>query len=386
MSNVFTAGRGMNAQDLTRLAAGVDGTYAFPATAGGAVTVSSGMTVAVAAIVGGAVTINGTIVATAYVAGTVTLDAADPTNPRIDSIYYDTAGLVDNATGTAVAVTSTTGPVSPTLSATQIRIADIYVAAGATTISSGDITDRRQAVQTAFASIRALFRASRRLIAETAAVGQTLSTTDTIYNLPGTGGALQATAVTAPAITNTAATGTTDSYAAVATGASGIISWGFHTTRGAIAAGTLGAVVRPDKNPIMMIRWFPGASNANLTTTMAGFLAGGASLSDTANGAYLRANTTGNLFFVTRQGGTETTTDLGARPTTPTSYEIYTEDAGVTWYCRNNTTATLVATHTTNVPTATTALAYAVGARSASGSLNGFNLTYLRVECGMGAA
>ena len=386
MSNVFTAGRGLNALDLTRLGASIDGTYVFPAISGGAVTASSGMTVAVAAIRANEVTIGGTIVGTAYVAGTVTLDASDPTNPRIDSIYYDTSGLVDNATGTAVAVTSTTGPVPPTLSSTQIRLADIYVSAGATTISSGDITDRRQPNVDPFDGIRSLLRARRRLIAEVVGVGVTMSSTDTTYAIPGIGGFLSVNGVTAAVITNTAATGTTDAYAAVATGGTQIVSWGFHTGLSSLSNASLGAVVRPDKNPRMEIRWFPGASDANLTTTMAGFIAGGTTLSETGNGAYLRANTTGNLFFVTRQGGTETTTDLSTRPTTPTTYEIWTEDSGVTWYCRNDTTGAVVATHTTNVPTATTALAYAVGGRSASGSLNAFNLTYMRVEGGTGAA
>lgn len=386
MSNVFTAGRGLNALDLTRLGEAVDGTFVFPSTSGGAVTVSSGMTVAVSAILAKTVTIGGSLVATAYAGGTVTLDAADATNPRIDSIYYDTAGAVDNATGTAIAVTSTTGPVPTTLSSTQIRLADIYVAAGATSISSGDITDRRQDLVDPFDGVRDLFRAGRRLIAEVSGLGYTTSSTDTMYAIPGIGGSMSTSAATAVTITNTAATGTVDAYAAVATGASGIISWGFHTGLSPLTNAVLGAIVRPDKNPRMLIRWFPGSSNANLVTSMAGFLAGGTTLSDTANGAYLRANTTGNLYFVTRQGGTETTTDLGARPTTPTSYEIWTQDAGVTWYCRNDTTATLVATHTTNVPTATTAIAFAVGGRSVSGSLNAFNLTYMRVDCGNGAA
>ena len=386
MSNEFTSGRGLNALDLTRLGAAIGGTFVFPATSGGAVTVSSGMTVAVSAILANTVTIGGTLVATGYAGGTVTLDAADATNPRIDSIYYDTSGTVDNATGTAVAVTSTTGPVPPTLSSTQIRLADIYVAYGATSISSGDITDRRQDLVDPFDGVRDLFRAGRRLIAEVSGLGYTTSSTDTMYAIPGIGGSLSSNSMTAPVITNTAATGTVDAYAAVATGAGAIISWGFHTGLSPLSNAVLGAIVRPDKNPRMLIRYFPGAANANLDHVMAGFQAGGSTSSPTNNGAYLRANTTGNQFFVTRQGGTETTTDLGARPTTPTSYEIWTQDAGVTWYCRNTTTGTLVATHTTNVPTATTALAFAVSGRSTSGTLNAFNLTYMRVDCGNGAA
>lgn len=231
-----------------------------------------------------------------------------------------------------------------------------------------------------------LFRSGRRVFAEVSARAVTLSSTDGTLGLTGTGATLSSNSGTPPTIANVEATGAVDTYVSVATGAAAIISFGSHTSLGTVSGGSLGAAVRPDKNPRMSIRWFPGAGNANLDHVLAGFLAGGATSSPTANGAYLRANTTGNLFFVTRQGGAETTTDLGARPTAPTSYEVYTEDAGVTWKCYNITTATTVATHTGDVPTATTALAYAIGARSTSGSLNAFNLSYFRVECGQSAA
>lgn len=111
-----------------------------------------------------------------------------------------------------------------------------------------------------------------------------------------------------------------------------------------------------------------------------GFMASAANASETASGAYLRVNTTGNLFFVTRQGASETTTDLGARPSTLTSYEIETTDSGVTWTCRNVTTAAVVATHTTNVPTAASGLGYVVGGRSASGDLVVNNVNYCEVD------
>jgi len=131
----------------------------------------------------------------------------------------------------------------------------------------------------------------------------------------------------------------------------------------------------PNKNPRMSIRWFPGLSNANLTQTFAGFWN---QATAQFSGVGLRALTTGNLFFVTRQGATETTTDLGARPTALTSYEIETTNAGVTWTCRNVTTSTVVATHTTNVPTATAGLGYYVAA--VGSSVNGYNLSYCEVE------
>jgi len=133
----------------------------------------------------------------------------------------------------------------------------------------------------------------------------------------------------------------------------------------------------PNKNPRMSIRWFPGLSNANLTQTFAGFWN---QATAQFSGVGLRALTTGNLFFVTRQGATETTTDLGARPTALTSYEIETTNAGVTWTCRNVTTATVVATHTTNVPTAASGLGYVIGTKSTSGDQTGNNVNYCEVE------
>jgi hypothetical protein len=100
--------------------------------------------VAVAAIAGSTVTINSTLETTAYAGGTVTADPADATNPRRDLVYYDQTGAVDIATGTATAVTSTTGPALPILTADQIAVAELYVDANAVTIEAGDITDRRQ--------------------------------------------------------------------------------------------------------------------------------------------------------------------------------------------------------------------------------------------------
>ena len=144
---------------MTRLAA--SGSFFFPTSAGGAVTPSSGLTVAVAAITGGQAVINGTTVATGYAGGTVTLDAASSTGNRRDIIYYDTSGSVGKVTGTPVtpvtyyvatssggavttALPSVVGPVPPSLSSSQIAIAEVYVAINETTIDAGEIVDRRQ--------------------------------------------------------------------------------------------------------------------------------------------------------------------------------------------------------------------------------------------------
>lgn len=138
-------------------------------------------------------------------------------------------------------------------------------------------------------------------------------------------------------------------------------------------------VTKPSDNPRMLLRWLPGAGHANMTTIGAGFIQG--TLTSTVDGAYLRANTTGNLFFVTREGGAETTTDLGARPTVLTSYEIYTEDAGVTWKCYNVTTSTEVASHTGNVPTASVNVGFGAGVIISAQIVAAIlNLGYMRVD------
>lgn len=113
-------------------------------------------------------------------------------------------------------------------------------------------------------------------------------------------------------------------------------------------------VIAPNKNPRMLCRiQFPAAS-ANITFCEIGFF--DTPHASTADGAYLRIVTTGNVYFVTQNGVSETTTDLGALSrTTILGFEIETADAGVTWVCRNQA-GTVLATHTTNVPTVTTAL------------------------------
>lgn len=68
-------------------------------------------------------------------ASTVTLDAADATKPRIDLVYIDSAGVVAKVTGTASAT-----PTVPTLPSGGISVAQVTVAANATT---GTVTDNR---------------------------------------------------------------------------------------------------------------------------------------------------------------------------------------------------------------------------------------------------
>ena len=65
----------------------------------------------------------------------ITLDAADPKNPRIDLVYIDSTGTVAKVTGTAAA-----SPSAPTVPTGGISVAQVSVVAGSTT---GTITDKR---------------------------------------------------------------------------------------------------------------------------------------------------------------------------------------------------------------------------------------------------
>lgn len=145
----------------------------------------------------------------------------------------------------------------------------------------------------------------------------------------------------------------TGSNAPAGTSTFGLVT-GYH--QGSNGSGvTAAGAVAPNRSPWMRLKMNPTAGgSASLNTRIFGFFDSVGS-GAVPNGAYLRRNTTGNLFFVTRQGGAETTTDLGAQTNAQRWYDIYTPDAGVTWKCYDHTGAA-VATHTTNVPTAITDL------------------------------
>lgn len=68
----------------------------------------------------------------------IAIATANPTNPRIDVVYWDSAGVARVATGTPAA-----SPSAPSTPAKGIKLAQISVAAAATSISSGNISDSR---------------------------------------------------------------------------------------------------------------------------------------------------------------------------------------------------------------------------------------------------
>ena len=116
-----------------------------------------GMSVVVAsgwaAIVGTIQPNMGTYVA--YNDGNVVLPVvtANPSNPRIDLVcvtvndsYY--TGAIDNVVIQIIAGTPASSPVAPSLPANSIALATVAVAAGALSITSGNITDQRVVVTT----------------------------------------------------------------------------------------------------------------------------------------------------------------------------------------------------------------------------------------------
>jgi hypothetical protein len=83
----------------------------------------------------------------------LSLNTADPTNPRIDLIcatvndaYY--TGSLNNVVIQVVAGTPAGSPVAPSLPANSITLATVAVGAGATAITNANITDTRVLVTT----------------------------------------------------------------------------------------------------------------------------------------------------------------------------------------------------------------------------------------------
>ena len=105
------------------------------------------------AIVGTTQADMGTYVAYNDASVLLTITTANPTNPRIDLIcvtvndaYY--SGSTNNVVFQVIAGTPSATPVAPALPANSISLATVYVAAGVTSITSGNITDTRVSVTT----------------------------------------------------------------------------------------------------------------------------------------------------------------------------------------------------------------------------------------------
>lgn len=136
----YKAGLIISVQQQERDHAAAAGTYGLFADEG-VVTTSANLTVAVAAIASGSYIINDTVETTAYAGGTVTSDAADGTNPRIDVVVINQSGTVSITKGTAAA-----DPVPPDIGAGDLELAFLYLAQNDTAYASGDIFDRRHII------------------------------------------------------------------------------------------------------------------------------------------------------------------------------------------------------------------------------------------------
>lgn len=106
-----------------------------------------------AAIVGTTQSNMGTYVAYNDAPTVVAITTANPTNPRIDLVcatvqdaYY--TGAQNNVIFQVVVGTPASSPVVPALPANSIALAEVDVAAGALSITAGDITDLRTLVTT----------------------------------------------------------------------------------------------------------------------------------------------------------------------------------------------------------------------------------------------
>lgn len=117
--------------------------------AGMSVRVASGW----AAIVGDEQANMGTYVAYNDASATLSVSTANPTNPRIDLVcatvrdaYY--SGAYNDVILQVITGTPAGSPVTPTLPDNSISLATIAVGAGATSITSGNITDTRVLVTT----------------------------------------------------------------------------------------------------------------------------------------------------------------------------------------------------------------------------------------------
>lgn len=84
----------------------------------------------------------------------ITVTASDPTNPRIDILILELDPSANSITLKVTAGTPAGSPVAPTVVQTdggiyQVKLAEIAVGAGVTTIAAGNVTDTRPALATA---------------------------------------------------------------------------------------------------------------------------------------------------------------------------------------------------------------------------------------------
>jgi hypothetical protein len=140
---------------------GIVGASSLAVTANGTPNMSVNVAAGYAAIVGTTQSNMGVYLAYNDAVTNLTVTASNPSLPRIDRVvvtvndaYY--TGLLNNVTFTVVAGTPAASPTAPATPANSISLATIAVAAGATTIVSGNITDTRVATTTSLVDTSSL--------------------------------------------------------------------------------------------------------------------------------------------------------------------------------------------------------------------------------------
>lgn len=121
---------------------GIGSPLQVSASSGMSITVNSG----VAFVQGTASTTAGMYTACLDTTSTLTVTTSDPTNPRIDNVivqFVDVGSSSSTATINIQAGTPNASPVAPTLPANALLLAQIAVGAGVSTITGGNITDKR---------------------------------------------------------------------------------------------------------------------------------------------------------------------------------------------------------------------------------------------------
>jgi hypothetical protein len=211
-----------------------------------------------AAILGGNTTTQGVYVAYNDATATVTLAAADPTNPRIDRIVVTVSDATYSGSTNQVVFSVLTGtaapsPVAPSTPTNSISLATVAVAAGVTTITNANITDTRTVTVSNLSAFTTLTASG--LITANGGVTTAGNTTVTLGGSTGTNPPLKLTSGTSitPASGAVEFDGTTAYFTPVAGSGRGILPSSYYYIQG--SSGNTGAN-NQSAQPI-----FPGMTN-----------------------------------------------------------------------------------------------------------------------------
>jgi len=133
----YPLSRVIASEGLERISKGINNLFGI--LSGGVTSTVAGLEVSVTAIPAYHLVIAGSPVVAGSAGGSVTLDAADATHPRLDVITVATSGTGGFVKGTAAAT-----PAPPAIGDTKLALCEIIIVANDTTLAAGDLTDKRQ--------------------------------------------------------------------------------------------------------------------------------------------------------------------------------------------------------------------------------------------------